>query len=194
MGKALVAIGAATVNVITKWATASNERPHIIWVGSHQNDFVSAHVRDYIGDIVSETADHVVGTHGELIFIANGQTFLSEHEQAVQDQHRIRQVLAHYDDVYMLSSLGGGTTSHVTPFIANVLAQQDPMMQAIVTLPAKLEPRTRHEKAEDAFIQLKQTCPIIHLVTNNGEHEESLVATFARRDQLLATLLTRVIG
>ncbi|MEE1132532.1 MAG: hypothetical protein UHX00_13005 [Caryophanon sp.] len=189
MAKALIAIGAATVNVLTKWLQTEEQPVQIVWIGSHQQDFLSLKVRDYIGDIVSETKEHVVGTRGELLYIASGQTF----EQQSADQQRLERILSKYDDFYILSSLGGGTTSHVTPFIAELCTKKDSLMQAIVTLPAKLEPRTRHEKAQYAFHQLKQICPVIHLVTNNGEHEESLVATFARRDELLATLLTRLI-
>lgn len=185
MAKALIAIGAATVNVLTKWLQTEEQPVQIVWIGSHQQDFLSLKVRDYIGDIVNETADHVVGTRGELLYIASGQS--------TPDAARLQKILEKYEDVYILSSLGGGTTSHVTPFIAEICTRKDPLMQAIVTLPAKLEPRTRHEKAQHAFHQLKQICPVIHLVTNNGEHEESLVATFARRDELLATLLHRLL-
>lgn len=193
MVKAIVAIGAATVNILTQFVQREHSA-HIIWIGSHQHDFVSLQVRDYIGDIVSESPAHVVGTKGELLYIASGRTFEETDQEAQQDRERIEAALAKYDDVYIVSSLGGGTTSKVTPVVATLLAKQDPLMQVIVTLPAKLEPRTRHEKAQHAFLALQHISPILHLVTNNGEEEESLVATFARRDALLASLLQRLIG
>lgn len=193
MTKTIVAIGAATINIVTQFVQQESNT-HIVWIGSHQHDFLSANVRNCIGDIVVESAEHVVGTNGELLYIATGRTFEETDVHAQHDRERIERALSKYNDVYVVSSLGGGTTSKVTPFVAALLAKQDPRMQAVVTLPAKLEPRTRHEKAQQAFSELQQICPIIHLVTNNGEDDESLVATFARRDTLLASLLQRLIG
>lgn len=189
MKKAIVAIGAATVNVLTKWLKTNDAQTYIVWIGSHQHDFTSLNMRQYIGDIVSETSHHVIGTRGELFYMGADACCDTRHYE-----QRVQHVLANYEELYVLSSLGGTTTSHVTPAIARVLTAQHAHVQAIVTLPAKLEPRTRHEKAQQAFEQLQHICPMLHLVTNNGEQEESLVATFARRDVLLATLLQRLIG
>lgn len=194
MAKALVAIGAATVNVLTAWLQHKEGHPiPIVWVGSHKNDFLSEKIRSYIGPIEHETAHHVVGKYGELIYLATGQQFEHQDEAMQQDRECLAQALHKYDDVYVLSSLGGGTTSTVTPYVATLLAEQDPHMQAIVTLPAKLEPRSRHDKAQHAFTELQHSCPIIHLVTNNGEQYRSLVETFEKRDALLAELLNRIL-
>lgn len=194
MTKALVAIGAATVNVLTTWLAEQSSPPlPIVWIGSHAQDFMSEKVRAYIGKIQYETTNHVVGEYGELIYLQRGQTFLADDERVTQDRICLQQALAKFDDVYILSNLGGGTTSHVTPYVANIIVEKDPLMQVILTMPAKLEPRSRHEKAQQAFTVLQQTCPILHVVTNSGEREQSLVETFAKRDILLAQLLNKLL-
>src|SRR5512136_338392 len=78
-------------------------------------------------------------------------------QAAMEDTERLIEILQGADMVFLTAGLGGGTGTGSTPIIANLAAEMDILVIAIVTLPFEFEGRVRAKQAQEGLQELKST-------------------------------------
>ena len=75
-------------------------------------------------------------------------------QAAMEDTEKLLEILQGADMVFLTTGLGGGTGTGATPIIANIAAELDILVIAIVTLPFGFEGRVRMKQAEEGLKEL----------------------------------------
>jgi cell division protein FtsZ len=87
-------------------------------------------------------------------------------QAAMEDTERLIELLQGADMVFLTAGLGGGTGTGSTPIIANLAAEMDILVIAIVTLPFEFEGRVRAKQAEDGLRELKSAVDTVIAIPN----------------------------
>ena len=87
-------------------------------------------------------------------------------QAAMEDTERLIEILQGADMVFLTAGLGGGTGTGSTPIIANLAAEMDILVIAIVTLPFEFEGRVRGKQAEDGLRELKSAVDTVIAIPN----------------------------
>ena len=87
-------------------------------------------------------------------------------QAAMEDTERIIELLQGADMVFLTAGLGGGTGTGSTPIIANLAAEMDILVIAIVTLPFEFEGRVRAKQAEEGLRELKSAVDTVIAIPN----------------------------
>jgi cell division protein FtsZ len=87
-------------------------------------------------------------------------------QAAMEDTERLIEILQGADMVFLTAGLGGGTGTGATPIIANLAAEMDMLVIAIVTLPFGFEGRVRAKQAEDGLRELKSAVDTVIAIPN----------------------------
>jgi cell division protein FtsZ len=87
-------------------------------------------------------------------------------QAAMEDTERLIELLQGADMVFLTAGLGGGTGTGATPIIANLAAEMDILVIAIVTLPFEFEGRVRAKQAEDGLRELKSAVDTVIAIPN----------------------------
>ena len=87
-------------------------------------------------------------------------------QAAMEDTERLIEILQGADMVFLTAGLGGGTGTGATPIIANLAAELDILVIAIVTLPFEFEGRVRAKQAEDGLSELKSAVDTVIAIPN----------------------------
>ncbi|MGD1010151.1 MAG: cell division protein FtsZ [Candidatus Aminicenantales bacterium] len=87
-------------------------------------------------------------------------------QAAMEDTERLIEILQGADMVFLTAGLGGGTGTGSTPIIANLAAEMDILVIAIVTLPFEFEGRVRAKQAEDGLRELKSAVDTVIAIPN----------------------------
>jgi cell division protein FtsZ len=87
-------------------------------------------------------------------------------QAAMEDTERLIEILQGADMVFLTAGLGGGTGTGATPIIANLAAEMDILVIAIVTLPFGFEGRVRAKQAEDGLRELKSAVDTVIAIPN----------------------------
>ncbi len=87
-------------------------------------------------------------------------------QAAMEDTERLIELLQGADMVFLTAGLGGGTGTGSTPIIANLAAEMDILVIAIVTLPFGFEGRVRAKQAEDGLRELKAAVDTVIAIPN----------------------------
>ena len=87
-------------------------------------------------------------------------------QAAMEDTERLIEILQGADMVFLTAGLGGGTGTGSTPIIANLAAEMDILVIAIVTLPFGFEGRVRAKQAEDGLRELKSAVDTVIAIPN----------------------------
>ncbi|HPW17402.1 MAG TPA: cell division protein FtsZ [Candidatus Aminicenantes bacterium] len=87
-------------------------------------------------------------------------------QAAMEDTERLLEVLQGADMVFLTTGLGGGTGTGSTPIIANIAAELDILVIAIVTLPFGFEGRVRMKQAEEGLKELKAATDTVIAIPN----------------------------
>ncbi|MGA2362635.1 MAG: cell division protein FtsZ [Candidatus Aminicenantales bacterium] len=87
-------------------------------------------------------------------------------QAAMEDTERLIEILQGADMVFLTAGLGGGTGTGSTPIIANLAAEMDILVIAIVTLPFEFEGRVRAKQAEDGLAELKSAVDTVIAIPN----------------------------
>ncbi len=87
-------------------------------------------------------------------------------QAAMEDTERLIEILQGADMVFLTTGLGGGTGTGSTPIIANLAAEMDILVIAIVTLPFEFEGRVRAKQAEDGLRELKSAVDTVIAIPN----------------------------
>ena len=84
----------------------------------------------------------------------------------MEDTERLLEILEGADMVFLTTGLGGGTGTGATPIIANIAAELDILVIAIVTLPFGFEGRVRAKQAEEGLKELKSAVDTVIAIPN----------------------------
>src|SRR5512139_1161268 len=84
----------------------------------------------------------------------------------MEDTERLLEILEGADMVFLTTGLGGGTGTGATPIIANIAAELDILVIAIVTLPFGFEGRVRMKQAEEGLKELKSATDTVIAIPN----------------------------
>ncbi|MGZ5469045.1 MAG: cell division protein FtsZ [Candidatus Aminicenantales bacterium] len=87
-------------------------------------------------------------------------------QAAMEDTERLLEILQGADMVFLTTGLGGGTGTGSTPIIANITAELDILVIAIVTLPFAFEGRVRMRQAEEGLKELKTAVDTVIAIPN----------------------------
>jgi cell division protein FtsZ len=87
-------------------------------------------------------------------------------QAAMEDTERLIEILQGADMVFLTAGLGGGTGTGATPIIANLAAEMDILVIAIVTLPFEFEGRVRAKQAEEGLVELKTSVDTVIAIPN----------------------------
>jgi cell division protein FtsZ len=87
-------------------------------------------------------------------------------QAAMEDTERLLEILQGADMVFLTTGLGGGTGTGSTPIIANIAAELDILVIAIVTLPFGFEGRVRMKQAEQGLKELKSAVDTVIAIPN----------------------------
>ena len=87
-------------------------------------------------------------------------------QAAMEDTEKLLETLEGADMVFLTTGLGGGTGTGATPIIANIAAELDILVIAIVTLPFEFEGRVRAKQAEEGLKELKSAVDTVIAIPN----------------------------
>ena len=87
-------------------------------------------------------------------------------QAAMEDTERLLEILEGADMIFLTTGLGGGTGTGSTPIIANIAAELDILVIAIVTLPFGFEGRVRMKQAEEGLKELKSATDTVIAIPN----------------------------
>ena len=85
---------------------------------------------------------------------------------AQEDTERVIECLQGADMVFLTAGLGGGTGTGATPILANLAAEMDVLVIAIVTLPFEFEGKVRAKQAEEGLRELKNVVDTVIAIPN----------------------------
>jgi len=87
-------------------------------------------------------------------------------QSAMEDTERLIESLQGADMVFLTAGLGGGTGTGATPILANLAAEMDVLVIAIVTLPFEFEGKVRAKQAEEGLNELKNAVDTVIAIPN----------------------------
>ena len=87
-------------------------------------------------------------------------------QAAMEDTEKLLEILQGADMIFLTTGLGGGTGTGSTPIIANLAAELDILVIAIVTLPFGFEGRVRMRQAEEGLKEPKSAVDTVIAIPN----------------------------
>jgi cell division protein FtsZ len=85
---------------------------------------------------------------------------------AQEDTERLIESLQGADMVFLTAGLGGGTGTGATPILANLAAEMDVLVIAIVTLPFEFEGKVRAKQAAEGLREIKNVVDTVIAIPN----------------------------
>jgi cell division protein FtsZ len=85
---------------------------------------------------------------------------------ALEDEERIREVLAEADMVFITAGMGGGTGTGGAPVVARVAREQGALSVAVVTKPFDFEGKRKMALAEEGISRLRQEVDTLIVIPN----------------------------
>jgi cell division protein FtsZ len=85
---------------------------------------------------------------------------------ALEDEERIREVLAGADMVFITAGMGGGTGTGGAPVVARVAREQGALSVAVVTKPFDFEGKRKMALAEEGISRLRQEVDTLIVIPN----------------------------
>lgn len=89
---------------------------------------------------------------------------------ANEDLDALRTLVADYDLLILVASLGGGTATGVAPVLARIAREEGLLTLAYVTLPFEFEGVRRQEQAQEGLAALKQSADAVVALPNQRLH------------------------
>src|SRR6266516_4317513 len=110
---------------------------------------------------------------------------------AEEDTEQLRQLCAGAEVVVIVTGLGGGTGTGVSPVVARVAQEAGALVLAIATLPFECEGARRRRQAQAGLEQLKEAADAVLCLPNQRvlkliDENTSLIETFKITNDLLA--------
>jgi cell division protein FtsZ len=179
----------ARIKVIGAGGCGGNAINHMIASGLRNIDFVAvntdaqallnnkAPTRLQIGQIL--TRGRGTGGNPEL-----------GRKAALEDEGRLRELLAGAEMVFVTAGMGGGTGTGSAPMIARFARESGALTVGVVTKPFLFEGRKRRSQAEEGVRELKSAVDTLIIIPNDrllsvATRSTSLRAAFEKADDVL---------
>ncbi len=119
-------------------------------------------------DLLYTTADRkiLIGKEVTKGLGAGSNPKLGE-EAARENEHEIKNALAHSDMVFITCGLGGGTGTGSAPIVADLASKQGALTVGVVTMPFAMEGHRRYENAVIGLEKLEQIVDTLIVIPND---------------------------
>ena len=179
----------ARIKVVGAGGCGGNAVNHMIAVGIRSVDFVA----------VNTDAQALENNHaptklpiGQSITRGRGTGGNPEigRKAALEDEERIRELLADAEMVFVTAGMGGGTGTGAAPIIAKLARELGALTVGVVTKPFQFEGRRRMAQAEDGLRELRGAVDTLITIPNQrllsvASRNTPLREAFQRADDVL---------
>ncbi len=179
----------ARIKVIGAGGCGGNAVNHMITVGIRNVEFIAANT-----DIQALQNNHAPMRLqiGENLTRGRGSGGMPEigRKAALEDEERIREVLADAEMVFVTAGMGGGTGTGSAPVIARIAREVGALTVGVVTKPFQFEGRKKMAQAEEGLRDLKKACDTLITIPNQrllsvASRNTSLRESFQKADDVL---------
>ncbi len=111
-------------------------------------------------------------------------------EAALEDQTKLKDMLAGADMIFLTAGMGGGTGTGASPVIAELAKSLDSLVVAVVTRPFEFEGRKRAAQAEKGIEELSQFVDTLIVIPNDrlfniADNKTTVLDAYAKVDDVL---------
>jgi cell division protein FtsZ len=179
----------ARIKVIGAGGCGGNAINHMIVSGLSQVDFVSVNTDSQA--LQNNTAPARLQI-GQMLTRGRGTGGNPEigRKAALEDEQRLREVLAEAEMVFVTAGMGGGTGTGSAPVIARLAREGGALTVAVVTKPFQFEGRRRMGQAQEGLRELKDAVDTLITIPNDrllavANRTTSLKDAFQKADEVL---------
>jgi len=179
----------ARIKVIGAGGCGGNAINHMIASGLHNVDFVSVNTDSQALQNNSAPTRLQIGqtlTRGR----GTGGNPDIGRKAALEDEERLRAVLADAEMVFVTAGMGGGTGTGSAPVIARIARECGALTVAVVTKPFQFEGRKRRGQADEGLRELKDAVDTLITIPNDrllsiANRTTTLKEAFQKADDVL---------
>ena len=179
----------ARIKVIGAGGCGGNAINYMIASGLRNVDFVSVNTDSQA--LLNNTATSRLQI-GQVLTRGRGTGGNPEigRKAALQDEERLREVLAEAEMVFVTAGMGGGTGSGSAPVIARFARESGALTVGVVTKPFQFEGRKRRGQADEGLRELKDAVDTLITIPNDrllsvASRTTTLKEAFQKADDVL---------
>src|SRR5712691_7870271 len=179
----------ARIKVIGAGGCGGNAINHMIASGLRNVDFVSVNTDSQA--LLNNTATSRLQI-GQVLTRGRGTGGNPEigRKAALEDEERLREVLAEAEMVFITAGMGGGTGSGSAPVIARFARESGALTVGVVTKPFQFEGRKRRGQADEGLRELKDAVDTLITIPNDrllsvASRTTTLKEAFQKADDVL---------
>ncbi|MBV8770999.1 MAG: cell division protein FtsZ, partial [Deltaproteobacteria bacterium] len=179
----------ARIKVIGAGGCGGNAINHMIVSGLRNVDFVSVNTDSQA--LLNNTAPGRLQI-GQMLTRGRGTGGNPEigRKAALEDEERLRQLLAEAEMVFVTAGMGGGTGTGSAPVIARFARESGALTVGVVTKPFQFEGRKRRSQAEEGLRELKDAVDTLITIPNDrllsvANRTTTLKEAFQKADDVL---------
>jgi cell division protein FtsZ len=179
----------ARIKVIGAGGCGGNAINHMIASGLRNVDFVSVNTDTQA--LLKNTAPNRLQI-GQMMTRGRGTGGNPEigRKAALEDEERLRQLLAEAEMVFVAAGMGGGTGTGSAPVIARFARESGALTVGVVTKPFQFEGRKRGSQADEGLRELKDAVDTLITIPNDrllsvANRTTTLKQAFQTADEVL---------
>jgi len=179
----------ARIKVIGAGGCGGNAINHMIASGLRNVDFISVNTDSQA--LLNNTAPSRLQI-GQMLTRGRGTGGNPEigRKAALEDEERLRQLLAEAEMVFVTSGMGGGTGTGSAPVIARFARESGALTVGVVTKPFQFEGRKRSSQADEGLRELKDAVDTLITIPNDrllsvASRTTTLKEAFQKADDVL---------
>ncbi len=179
----------ARIKVIGAGGCGGNAINHMIASGLRAIDFVSVNTDSQA--LLNNSAPSRLQI-GQMLTRGRGTGGNPEigRKAALEDEERLRQLLAEAEMVFVTAGMGGGTGTGSAPVIARFARESGALTVGVVTKPFQFEGRKRRSQADEGLRELKDAVDTLITIPNDrllsvANRTTTLKEAFQRADDIL---------
>jgi cell division protein FtsZ len=179
----------ARIKVIGAGGCGGNAINHMIASGLRNVDFVSVNTDSQA--LLNNTAPSRLQI-GQMLTRGRGTGGNPEigRKAALEDEERLRQLLAEAEMVFVTAGMGGGTGTGSAPVIARFARECGALTVGVVTKPFQFEGRKRRSQADEGLRELKDAVDTLITIPNDrllsvANRTTTLKEAFQKADDVL---------
>jgi cell division protein FtsZ len=179
----------ARIKVIGAGGCGGNAVNHMIQAGLRNVEFISVNtdiqaLQNNISPVRLQIGQQITRGRG-----TGGNPEIGR-KAALEDEERLREVLADAEMVFVTAGMGGGTGTGSAPVIARLARESGALTVGVVTKPFQFEGRKRMTQAEDGMRELKAAVDTLITIPNQrllsvASRNTPLREAFQRADEVL---------
>src|SRR5713226_2840839 len=179
----------ARIKVIGAGGCGGNAVSHMIKQGLHGVDFIAVNTDS---QALSNNAAPMRMQIGQVLTRGRGTGGNPEigRKAALENEERLRQLLAEAEMVFVTAGMGGGTGTGSAPVIARFARESGALTVGVVTKPFQFEGRKRSSQADEGLRELKDAVDTLITIPNDrllsvASRTTTLKEAFQKADDVL---------